>query len=585
METTVTRSETEAVSVTKSVAEIDGESRLVTLELRSENGDPVHATVTDTVPESSALRLGDGPAGRTDGGGAVVIERQLVPDDVQRIGYVLTGSPPATLPEPRVESAAALPGSPASEIEWVSDDGEQVTLTVVTEAEQEIVCTPFTRAKTGGKHLDGVGVGVILTPTNEDAVVRTVLRATQRGHTALVTSSGLDADAEALQMVETLGATVLSPPSKHASQLELHRLLSGTAREQGLPGIVLQTRDCPRIDYERTAAAFGEVDYEVIAIPELWRQSPDNPDIVVGIPAYNAADSIGAVVERALPFASEVLVVDDGSGDGTGERARAAGATVVSHERNRGYGGALKTVFREAADREAAHLVVIDADGQHDPADIPAIVGTQRRDDADIVIGSRYVGERTTRIPFVRSLGLAVINNLTNASMGKLRPSGFIRDTQSGYRAYNRAAIRSLAADGTIGNNMGASTDILYHAHRNRLSVAEVATTISYEVENASSQGSLSHGLDLVRNIFWTVEYGRPLLILGTPGLLATLLGVTVSVLLLAQYADTGAVATTPLATAVLFALGGLLLCITSLMMSVLNGHPTLRQLADGDNS
>ncbi|MDZ7745922.1 MAG: glycosyltransferase family 2 protein [Halobacteriales archaeon] len=98
---------------------------------------------------------------------------------------------------------------------------------------------------------------------------------------------------------------------------------------------------------------------------------------------------------------------------------------------------------------------MIDADGQHDPADIPRLVETQRQEETDIVIGSRYIGKRTTKIPFVRSLGLGVINHLTNVSLGTLRPSGFIRDTQSGYRAYSRYATKSLANDRSIGNNRG----------------------------------------------------------------------------------------------------------------------------------
>jgi len=207
------------------------------------------------------------------------------------------------------------------------------------------------------------------------------------------------------------------------------------------------------------------------------------------------------------------------------------------------------------------------------------LIAAQDRDDTDIIIGSRYVGERRTEIPFVRSLGLAVINVLTNISMGKLRPQGFVRDTQSGYRAYSRRAIRSLAVDPSIGNNMGASTDILYHANRNRLSVAEIGTTISYTVENASSQGSFSHGFDLVRNIFWTVEYGRPLLIVGTPGVLSLLLGVGWTILQVAQWLESGVIVSLPLAVSVLLVFGGYLLCTAALMMHVLNRHPTLRRL------
>ena len=431
--------------------------------------------------------------------------------------------------------------------------------------------------------LQNVAVGVVLTERNADAALRTAIRAQHRGHAVFVIADS--DDEETLDTLANLGAVVLSPPSERASRSELHQLLSRTARERGLSGIILQTRDSPRIDYDRTAVAFEQTDYEVIAIPEYWDRPTDDPTIVVGIPAYNAADSIGRVVDRAATYADEIIVVDDGSRDETADRAREAGAVVVVHERNRGYGGALKTLFRQAADRRAKHLVVIDADGQHDPSDIPTLIETQTRQNTDIVIGSRYVGERKTKIPLVRSLGLAVINNLTKASLGKLRPSGFIRDTQSGYRSYSLYAARSLAADPLIGDNMGASTDILHHAHRNRLSVSEVETTISYDVENASSQGSVSHGLDLLQNIFWTIEYGKPLLILGLPGGLITLLGVTLTIQLLAQTAQTGTLASIRLVPPILFAIGGVLLCIAAVMMQVLNRHPSINRLRTDDNS
>ena len=577
-------------AVSRTVVDLDDDSRLVTVAIRVAADEPVRVGFTQSIPASHALRLADRRPLTPYSDGQLTVEQTVDPGVDATFGYRVDGPVGTVLPDPSVELLPAGTDAPVS-VAWVDADTTSTALAMSgptgTEGDTTalpLVINPDTQA---ADPLEGAAIGVILTPKNEDAVVRTVLRASRRGHTVLVTTQGIDADedAETLDMLESMGALVLSPPSKWAAQLLLHRVLAGFARERGFPGIVLQTRDCPRIDYERTATVFGHADYEVIAIPELWNQSPGNPTVVVAIPAYNAEESIGAVVESALPYAEEVIVVDDGSRDQTADRAREAGATVVVHERNKGYGGALKTIFREGAERDAAHLVVIDADGQHDPADIPALVGTQKREETDIVIGSRYVGERDTRIPFVRSFGLAVINNLTNASMGKLRPSGFIRDTQSGYRAYSRFATKSLAADPTIGNNMGASTDILYHAHRNRLSVAEVGTTISYDVENASSQGSLSHGLDLLRNIFWTVEYGRPLLILGTPGAATTLFGVAATIWLLTQYVETGVLAGSQLGVAILVALGGLLVCVTALMMYVLNGHPTMKRLNSEDNS
>ncbi|MBV0923975.1 glycosyltransferase family 2 protein [Halomicroarcula limicola] len=582
------------VSVTKSVESVDADTRLVTLSMHSTADEPVMVSLIESVPETHALAslAGDGP---TTGGptaysdGSLVVEQVTRPGERVALGYLVRGAPETDLPIPSVERVVPVTDDAQllteTAAEWVGADGA-ATLDVapsvvpgVTDEDLPLIALPDAESPADESAMADAAVGVVLTAANEDAAYRTALRAGRRGHTVIATYAGLDADAESLDTLADLGAIVLSPPRQRASQSELHRLLSQHARERGLPGIVLQTRDCPRIDYDRTALAFERADYDVIAIPEQWRETDDGPAVVVAIPAYNAAGSIGDVVERADAFADEVVVIDDGSRDETGTRAREAGATVVVHDRNRGYGGALKTAFREAAARDAAHLVVIDADGQHDPADIPLLVETQTRDDADVVIGSRYVGESHTQIPLVRSLGLALINNLTNVSLGNLRPSGWVRDTQSGYRAYSRRAVRSLAADPTIGDNMGASTDILYHAHRNRLSVAEVGTTISYDVENSSTQGSLSHGLDLVRNIMWTVEYGRPLLIVGVPGAITTLLGVSVTLLLVAQFVETGTLYPIQLGTAVLFGIGGLLLCITALMMHVLNGHPSLRRL------
>ncbi|MBX0322129.1 glycosyltransferase family 2 protein [Halomicroarcula sp. F13] len=579
------------VSVTKTVVDVDGGRRFVSLAVETQGSESVAVSISDSLPATETLtgrdrRAGDG----TFSGGRLAIEGVVEPGESATVGYLVEGPGESAVSDPTVDGVVPLSGDdelPATPtVRWVSADGDTTVLDVTTasvpgrtEGPIPLVSIPDDTTADATDAARDVAIGLVLTPTNGDAAIRTVLRASRRGHPVLVTSSGLDENDEPLDTLASLGATVLSPPSRRASQAELNRLLSRTARERGLPGIVLQTRDCPRIDYDRTSAAFQHADYEVVAIPEQWSGARDTPTVVVGIPAYNAADSIADVVDRAAPYADEVVVVDDGSRDDTAGRAREAGATVVVHDRNQGYGGALKTLFREAADRDAAHLVVVDADGQHDPGDIPTLVETQTRDDADIVIGSRYVGERRSKIPFVRSLGLAVINDLTNVSLGNLRPSGWVRDTQSGYRAYGRRAVRSLASDQTIGNNMGASTDILYHAHRNRLSVAEVGTTISYDVANASTQGSLSHGLDLVRNIVWTVEYGRPLLIVGLPGAITTLLGVCVTLLLLAQYVDAGTFHPIQLGIAIMFAIGGTLLCITALMMHVLNGHPTMKRL------
>ena len=197
----------------------------------------------------------------------------------------------------------------------------------VVRGEPDAVDSSDTIAPPATRLLQNVAVGVVLTDSNTDAALRTAIRARHRGHTVFVVSN-LKND-ETLDTLADLGAVVLSPPSRRTSQSEFHQLLSRTARERGLSGIILQTRDSPRIDYDRTAVAFERADYEVIAIPEHWDQTPDTPTIVVGIPAYNAADSIGRVVDRAAAYADEVIVVDDGSRDDTADREMSAADTTA----------------------------------------------------------------------------------------------------------------------------------------------------------------------------------------------------------------------------------------------------------------
>ena len=167
---------------------------------------------------------------------------------------------------------------------------------------------------------------------------------------------------------------------------------------------------------------------------------------------------------------------------------------------------------------ECDHLVILDGDGQHDASDIPKLVAEQQRSDVDIVIGSRFADGSETEMPFYRRFGLAVVNGLTNLSMGVVRKRSRVRDTQSGFRAYNEQAIESLATDSSIGDHMNASTDILYHAHQHDYEIEEVGTTINYDVDDANSHHPLSHGLVLVSNILKTVERDRPITSLGIPG-------------------------------------------------------------------
>src|SRR5690349_12554718 len=96
--------------------------------------------------------------------------------------------------------------------------------------------------------------------------------------------------------------------------------------------------------------------------------------VLACIPAFNEARNIGDIIKKAKPYATEIIVCDDGSADGTYEAAKAAGALVIRHPANRGYGAAIQTLFQAAKERHADVMVTLDSDGQHDPSQIPGVV-------------------------------------------------------------------------------------------------------------------------------------------------------------------------------------------------------------------
>jgi hypothetical protein len=161
-------------------------------------------------------------------------------------------------------------------------------------------------------------------------------------------------------------------------------------------------------------------------------------EVCAVIAAFNAEDTIGEVVRGTKPYLGTVLVADDGSIDGTGEAARVAGAEVISLLRNRGKGNALRTLFAEAKRRGFEAAVALDADGQHDPADIPAFLAVHREHPEDIVTGSR-MGE-ADKIPLHRYNSMQVARFFIS-----LAANQFVEDTQCGYRLYPLSVMETIA--------------------------------------------------------------------------------------------------------------------------------------------
>lgn len=367
-----------------------------------------------------------------------------------------------------------------------------------------------------------------------------------------------------------LNTTVISPPIENPGDKDLHNVLSTYARANSSSGVIIPEDSATPLNLERTIEHHDGDSFRVEAITEKKALAPE---VLVAIPAFNEAATIEQVVQTACSYANTVIVVDDGSTDETAKLARSAGAEVIEHEANLGYGSALSTAFTEAAERDADHLVILDGDGQHDPRDIPRAVNIQKERGADIVIGSRFAESSETELPFYRRFGIEVVNILTNLSMGVVRPQSWVRDTQSGFRTYNKRAIQSLSENGKIGDGMSASTDIVHYAHRQDYDFEEFGTNIEYDVVNASSRHPVSHGVALIMNLLRTVEHERPVTVLGIPGFVSTLVGFGFGYWTFANYISSGTFSVGLAVASVFFALAGIFACFTAIILHSLNTH------------
>jgi glycosyltransferase involved in cell wall biosynthesis len=162
--------------------------------------------------------------------------------------------------------------------------------------------------------------------------------------------------------------------------------------------------------------------------------------VAIVIPAYQATATIGAVLEQVSIPNAAVIVVDDGSTDGTGEKGLGMGAVVVTHSRNRGKGAALRSGIARACAGGAEAIVTLDADGQHPPAEIPRLLGPIESGSADLVLGARA---RNGAMPLSRRL-----TNWISASLASRIGAHAVTDAQTGYRAFTRAVAERLQPDG-----------------------------------------------------------------------------------------------------------------------------------------
>jgi glycosyltransferase involved in cell wall biosynthesis len=209
--------------------------------------------------------------------------------------------------------------------------------------------------------------------------------------------------------------------------------------------------------------------------------------VVAAIPCFNTQHTIGDVVTKTRKYVDEVIVIDDGSTDLTAYVAEVAGATVIKHGKNKGYGEAIKSCFSAGKAAEADILVIIDGDGQHNPDEIPRLIMPVINTEADLTVGSRFLNNGH-EVPRYRRFGIELINSLWNFG-SELKVS----DTQSGFRAYGKNVIQDMNFSE---KGMSISIDILENARRNKNSIVEVPISCSYENNNSSlSLKAIQHGI------------------------------------------------------------------------------------------
>lgn len=280
--------------------------------------------------------------------------------------------------------------------------------------------------------------------------------------------------------------------------------------------------------------------------------------IIVGIPAYNEEPYIAGIILQSREYADEVLVVNDGSTDNTVKVSKLAGAQVVEHDTNKGYGATIRTIISEAGKRDADILVIIDADSQHDPNEIPVLVEAIRNG-SDVVIGSRE-GQKES-IPRYRRLGQDVLAKFTNIAA---RQS--VADTESGFRAYSKKATATMELKET---GMAISAEIVTEASMKGLKITEVPISVRY-TQDGSTLNPIAHGVGNLTRIMVMISERRPLLFFGLTGGIFLVLGTITGIGVLLSYNTSNILAMGSALLTMLLVTIGVLSIFTGVILNVL---------------
>ena len=215
--------------------------------------------------------------------------------------------------------------------------------------------------------------------------------------------------------------------------------------------------------------------------------------ILVIIPAYNEVGSVGKVVEEVHTYfpQAEVLVVNDGSTDLTSEIAKSKGAIVLNLPFNLGIGGAMQAGYQYAYEKGYDIAIQVDADGQHDPKEIPKLLHALTEKKVDMVIGSRFLGDSEFKSSMMRRIGISIFSRVIS-TIAKQK----ITDPTSGFRAVNRKAIQLFASNYPQDYPEPEAVVLL---HQCRLKMGEIQVGMSKRYSGESS-------ITKIRSVYYMVK-------------------------------------------------------------------------------
>ncbi len=264
------------------------------------------------------------------------------------------------------------------------------------------------------------------------------------------------------------------------------------AKKLGTLSVMITSHDSGRMSFSVDV----EPDFEVPTMVEFRNLVENLLNTYVVVPAYNEEKTIGSVLEDLLRYfrREEIVVVNDGSRDRTGEIARSYGVHVLTHLVNRGLGGALGTGLAYALRRNARLILTFDADGQHLVSDALRVMKPVAEGKADFAVGSRLKGD-TSQMPLVKKFGNFVLDSITAIFAGK-----YVSDSQSGLRCFNRDCASNIRI---TCDRYAVSSEIIIEAAKNGCRIVEVPIKAVYTEYSMKKGTNVLEGVKIALNLLF----------------------------------------------------------------------------------